>query len=99
MSNKHRIRLPVFAIHGNHDDPVGLQMLSSLDQLNVNSYVNHFGKVMDIERIQVSPVLFSKGLGSQTVKIALFGIGHIKDERLNMAFENNRISWERPIDP
>jgi double-strand break repair protein MRE11 len=61
LSNKHKIRLPVFAIHGNHDDPIGLQMLSSLDQLNVNSYVNHFGKVMDIENIQVSPVLFSKG--------------------------------------
>jgi hypothetical protein len=33
------------------------------------------------------------------VKIALYGIGHIKDERLNMAFENDRITWERPIDP
>ena len=63
LSNKHKIKLPVFSIHGNHDDPVGLEMLSSLDQLNVNSYVNHFGKVVDMENIHVQPILFKKGRG------------------------------------
>lgn len=73
-------------------------MLSSLDQLNVNSYVNHFGKVMDMENIHVQPILFKKGFGDKMVKIALYGIGHIKDERLNLAFEREQIKWDWPKD-
>jgi hypothetical protein len=32
------------------------------------------------------------------VKIALYGIGHIKDERLNRAFETETVKWDRPCD-
>lgn len=35
------IALPIFVIHGNHDDPVG--GTSALDILAVNGYVNYFG--------------------------------------------------------
>lgn len=89
----------MFSIHGNHDDPIGLKMLSCLDQLKVNSYINHFGKVTDMEKIVVQPILFSKGSGENQVKIALYGIGHINDVRLNMAFESDKIEWRRPLDP
>ena len=78
-----KIRLPIFSIHGNHDDPVGLEMLSTLDQVCSNHYINYFGKVTNIEQIEVIPILFEKG----TTKIAIFGIGHMRDERLNLAFE------------
>ena len=30
-------------------------------------------------------------------KIALYGIGNMKDERLNIAFENKRIKFKRPL--
>ena len=84
--------MPVFSIHGNHDDPVGLDMLSTLDQASTNHYVNYFGKVTNIEKIEVKPVLFEKG----NTKVALYGIGHMRDERLNLALEEKRIKFQRP---
>ena len=85
--------MPIFSIHGNHDDPTGLDMISSLDQVQINNYVNYFGKVKNIEQIEVTPILFKKGSN----KIALYGIGHMKDERLNLAFETKSIKFKRPI--
>ena len=32
------------------------------------------------------------------MKLAIYGIGHMKDERLNLAFENGTIQFERPTD-
>nr|WPK49573.1 MRE11 [Dactylobiotus sp.] len=42
------ICLPVFSIHGNHDDPSGLKYLSELDLLHTYGLINYFGKVNDI---------------------------------------------------
>ena len=70
-----KIKLPIFIIHGNHDDPMGLEYLSAIDQLSVNNYLNYFGKIKSIEIIKVTPILFEKN----GTKIALYGIGHIKD--------------------
>ena len=86
------IRLPIFSIHGNHDDPVGLELLSTLDQVSTNHYINYFGKVTNIEKIEVKPVLFEKG----NTRVALYGIGHMRDERLNLAFEQKSIKFKRP---
>ena len=73
-------------------------MLSCLDQLKVNSYINHFGKVINMEDIHVKPILFHKtGRDGQVVKIALYGIGHIKDERLNLAFDKGSIHFSQPL--
>jgi hypothetical protein len=40
------------------------------------------------------PFLVKKG----SVKLAVYGIGHMKEERLNLAFENGNIVFERPHD-
>lgn len=37
--------LPVFTIHGNHDDPAGAENLSAVDILSSCNLVNYFGKV------------------------------------------------------
>ena len=87
------MKLPIFSIHGNHDDPSGLEFFSSLDQVCINHYVNYFGKIKNIEQIEITPILFTKG----ETKIALYGMGHIKDERLNLAFESKNIKFKRPI--
>ena len=87
-----KIRLPIFSIHGNHDDPIGLEMVGSLDLCSTNNYINYFGKVTNIEHIEIQPVLFEKG----STKIAIFGIGHMRDERINLAFENKQIKFKRP---
>ena len=49
LNKDHRVKMPIFSIHGNHDHPVGLELFSSMDQLSCNSYINYFGKVHDIE--------------------------------------------------
>ena len=40
------IGLPVFTIHGNHDDPSGPDNVSAVDLLSTGSLVNYFGKVV-----------------------------------------------------
>ena len=93
MNENLSVSLPVFIIHGNHDDPSGLEYLSNIDLMSQNNYVNYFGKVTNIEDIEVVPILLRKG----STKIALYGIGNMKDERLNMAFENKKIKFKRPL--
>jgi double-strand break repair protein MRE11 len=40
------VGLPVFTIHGNHDDPAGADNLSAVDLLSTANLVNYFGKVV-----------------------------------------------------
>lgn len=70
-----KVCLPVFAIHGNHDDPsreggIG-EALAALDLLGINNLINYFGKVDRVEDIVIEPVLVDKG----TTKVALYGLG------------------------
>lgn len=87
------VKLPIFMIHGNHDDPMGLNYLSNIDFLYSSSLINYFGKARNIDNIEIEPILFTKGC----TKIALYGIGHIKDERLNYASENGKLHFKRPL--
>ncbi|KNC55052.1 double-strand break repair protein MRE11A [Thecamonas trahens ATCC 50062] len=87
-----RVRIPVFSIHGNHDDPVGGSNLAALDILAMAGLVNYFGKSPSVEDITVSPVLLQKG----SSKLALYGLGNIRDERLNRAFSSQRVKCLRP---
>nr|WPK49581.1 MRE11 [Paramacrobiotus aff. richtersi 1 JF-2023a] len=43
-----KIAMPVFSIHGNHDDPSGSRYLSELDLLHTYGLINYFGKVENI---------------------------------------------------
>ena len=40
------VGLPVFTIHGNHDDPTGADSLSAVDILSTAGLVNYFGKMV-----------------------------------------------------
>ena len=40
------VGLPVFTIHGNHDDPTGADSLSAVDILSTAGLVNYFGKTV-----------------------------------------------------
>jgi double-strand break repair protein MRE11 len=42
------VSIPVFSIHGNHDDISGTGRLSSMDLLSSTGYVNYFGKWRDL---------------------------------------------------
>ncbi len=58
----HNIGLPVFSIHGNHDDPAGAGHMSVIDLLSVTALVNYFGKAPQVDEITISPVLITKGV-------------------------------------
>ncbi|XP_054989428.1 double-strand break repair protein MRE11 isoform X3 [Sorex araneus] len=86
------ISIPVFSIHGNHDDPTGADALCALDILSCAGFINHFGRSMSVEKIDISPVLLQKG----STKIALYGLGSIPDERLYRMFVNKNVTMLRP---
>ncbi|CAF0729423.1 unnamed protein product [Adineta ricciae] len=86
------IGIPVFSIHGNHDDPSGSTPLCPLDLLNSCGLVNYFGNLSSLENIDIHPLLFRKG---QT-NLAIYGLGSIRDERLHRIFLKNQINLLRP---
>lgn len=47
------VELPVFSIHGNHDDPSGDGGLSAMDLLATAGLVNYFGKAMDLDDLHL----------------------------------------------
>ncbi|XP_032232434.2 double-strand break repair protein MRE11 isoform X1 [Nematostella vectensis] len=86
------VSIPVFSIHGNHDDPAGEGNLCALDLLSVCGLVNYFGRPASVDDITVSPLLLQKG----ATKLALYGLGSVRDERLHRTFVNNKVKMLRP---
>ncbi|ESO84026.1 hypothetical protein LOTGIDRAFT_108504 [Lottia gigantea] len=86
------VNMPVFSIHGNHDDPTGQGNLCSLDLLHSAGLVNYFGKTTSLEKIQLSPLLLQKG----NTKLALYGLGSVRDERLHRMFVHKNCAMLRP---
>ncbi|WWC95289.1 DNA repair protein (mre11) [Kwoniella sp. B9012] len=99
------IAIPVFSIHGNHDDPQGTGpegALCALDVLSVSGVLNYFGKVDlpadeavqdDIDKgIRIKPILLRKG----TTNLALYGVGNVKDARMHYELRSNRVKMYMP---
>ncbi|XP_029128732.1 double-strand break repair protein MRE11 isoform X2 [Cajanus cajan] len=91
------VGLPVFTIHGNHDDPAGVDNLSVVDILSACNLVNYFGKTVlggsGVGQITLHPILIKKG----STAVALYGLGNIRDERLNRMFQTpHAVQWMRP---
>lgn len=86
------VSMPVLSIHGNHDDPTGQGNLCSLDILHTAGLVNYFGKTSNLEKIQLSPLLFQKG----NTKVCLYGLGSVRDERLHRMFVHKNVTMLRP---
>lgn len=93
------VALPIFSIHGNHDDPAGEANLSAMDILAQAGLVNYFGKHGlgggGAGRVDLKPVLMRKGL----TKLALYGLGYIRDNRLHQMFSvKGCVRWHRPAE-
>lgn len=86
------ISIPVYSIHGNHDDPSVFGGLSSLDILSTTGLVNYFGRWTDLTKIDISPILLKKG----STKLALYGLSHIQDMRLCRLFESRKVHMQVP---
>ncbi|XP_051209059.1 double-strand break repair protein MRE11 isoform X1 [Lolium perenne] len=88
------ISLPVFTIHGDHDDPTGVDNMSAIDVLASAGFVNYFGKVdlgsSDVDEISLHPILIKKAATS----VALYGLGNVRDTRLREMFQTpGAIKW------
>lgn len=98
-SSNVNVGLPIFTIHGNHDDPSGANSLSAVDLLSTTSLVNYFGKISflgsGVGKIQLAPVLLTKG----ETHLALYGLGNLRDERLARMFQTpGAVEWVRPAE-
>ncbi|KAM3217741.1 hypothetical protein P3L10_027184 [Capsicum annuum] len=74
-----------------------LENLSAVDILSACNLVNYFGKMdlggSGVGQIALHPILIRKGLTS----VALYGLGNIRDERLNRMFQTpHAVQWMRP---
>lgn len=107
------VGIPVFSIHGNHDDPQGAGghegALCALDLLSVTGMVNYIGK-MDLPHdsgdgaaaavdgasagIVIRPVLLRKG----ETKLAIYGVGNVKDQRMHYQLRQSKIRMFTPQD-
>ncbi|PGH14530.1 DNA repair protein (mre11) [Helicocarpus griseus UAMH5409] len=86
------VAIPVFSIHGNHDDPSGEGHLAALDILQVSGLVNYYGRTPESDNIQIKPVLLQKG----RTKLALYGMSNVRDERLFRTFRDGKVKFFQP---
>ncbi|KXL45171.1 hypothetical protein M433DRAFT_56814 [Acidomyces richmondensis BFW] len=86
------VAIPVFSIHGNHDDPSGEGHYAALDLLQVSGLVNYYGRTPESDNIQVKPVLLQKG----KTKLALYGMSNVRDERLFRTFRDGNVKFFQP---
>jgi double-strand break repair protein MRE11 len=90
------VDLPVFSIHGNHDDPSrdggNSDLYAALDLLDVANLVNYFGRQEAVDEVRVDPILLKKG----ATKVALYGLGNMRDERLNRMWRGEKLSFTQP---
>ncbi|KAI5184815.1 double-strand break repair protein MRE11 [Nematocida homosporus] len=87
------ISMPVFSIHGNHDEPSGHRGVASLNILAEAGLVNYFGCIDSMANtIEVRPILLKKG----QIALNLYGIGGLRDERMVKLLAEERISFEKP---
>jgi len=86
------VAIPVFSIHGNHDDPSGEGNLAALDLLQVSGLLNYYGRTPESDNIEIKPVLLQKG----RTKLALFGMSNVRDERLFRSFRDGHVKFYQP---
>ncbi|KAI6115328.1 Metallo-dependent phosphatase-like protein [Pisolithus croceorrhizus] len=97
------VAIPVFSIHGNHDDPQGAGpegALCALDVLSASGLINYMGKFdlplseadAQTAGIAIRPVLLRKG----TTYLSLYGVGNVKDQRMHFELRSNRVRMYMP---
>lgn len=86
------VAIPIFSIHGNHDDPSGEGHLAAMDLLQVSGLLNYYGRTPESDNIQIKPVLLQKG----RTKLALYGMSNVRDERLYRTFRDGKVKFFQP---
>lgn len=60
----------------------------------MSGMVNYFGKQSNADDIVIEPILLGKG----TTRLALYGLGNIRDERLFKTFNDKKVVVRRPVE-
>eukprot|EP00924_Labyrinthula_sp_SR-Ha-C_P012969 maker-scaffold_12-snap-gene-5.30-mRNA-1 protein AED:0.01 eAED:0.01 QI:86/1/1/1/1/1/2/41/688 len=102
--NVGKVAMPMFIIHGNHDDPTSdglIRSFSAIDTLQAAGLVNYYGVPPEVDKIRINPILITKGNrgnnnGFSPAKLALYGLGWMRDERLNRLFSNDQVRFGPP---
>ncbi|OMJ21903.1 Double-strand break repair protein MRE11A [Smittium culicis] len=68
--------------------------LSAVDILSDSGLINYFGKAKNIDQITLDPILLKK----KNTRVAIYGLGSIRDERLYRTMANGRLKMNRPKD-
>lgn len=56
--------------------------------------INYFGQTDRVDDIEVFPILMMKG----KTKVAIYGLGNVRDERLNRMFAQKKVKFRRPAE-
>lgn len=88
------VALPVFSIHGNHDDFSGFGNMSPLDLLSDTGLINYFGRWSDLTNVRINPIMLQK----DKTKLAVYGLSYVHDNRLVRLFKDGKVHIERPED-
>lgn len=89
---KANVSLPIFSIHENHDGSSGLNSISPLYVIHSGGFINDSERVSDVDNIELKLILI-KG----NVKIALYGLGYIKDRRLYKTFLKGNVKYSKHL--
>ncbi|EOB11973.1 double-strand break dna repair protein, partial [Nosema bombycis CQ1] len=87
MSQNVLISIPIVAIHGNHDDPSGINRISTLNILHSAGLINYIGQYT-ADKIVIDPILVEN--------VAIYGIGHIKDKLLYTSLIEGKVVFNKP---
>lgn len=68
-------------------------MLAALDLLSAANLINYYGRHDEVDRVEVSPILIRKG---EETQVALYGMGSMRDERLNRMWSKKKVTFLRP---
>lgn len=86
------IKLPIFIIHGNHDDPSADTNISAINLMQSAHYLNYMKCVISEETVIVKPIVLKK----QDTCVYIYGLGNIKEERLNRLLKEDKVVFEKP---
>lgn len=68
--------------------------MCALDLLSISGLCNYFGRAKQIDDVTISPLLLRKG----NTRLALYGLGNIRDERLYRTFVRRKVKVLRPCE-
>jgi double-strand break repair protein MRE11 len=66
--------------------------MGALSLLEAANMVNYFGRRHGADDVRLEPLLFRKG----SVRMALYGLGNMRDERLNSLFRDGKVIFMDP---